>query len=55
MNNVHIEYRPLKYVRGWPTPSQRPYLLFLDGAYVSAHTTVTKAKENARKRGYEVG
>lgn len=44
MGCVHIEYRPTKYVRGWPTKSLRPWLLYRDGKFVCAYSTRSAAE-----------
>lgn len=41
--DLHIEYRPLRYVRGWPTPSAKPWLVYVAGRFVAAFSTEQKA------------
>lgn len=39
----HIEGRALKYVRGWPQTSTKPFLVYRDNAFVAAFATKEKA------------
>lgn len=46
-----IEYRPIKYVKGWPQKSTRPYLLqYDDGSHLASFASLTKLERNLRAR-----
>lgn len=44
-DEYRIEHRPTKYVRGWPTPSMKPWLVFKGLRYRNAFTTKARAEK----------
>ena len=45
------EYRPTRRVRGWPTPSARPYQLsYKDGTFLTAFATLEALERAVRAR-----
>lgn len=46
-----IEYRPLTYVKRWPTKSTRPWLLHIaNGGYLASFATLDRLERNLRAR-----
>ncbi len=46
-----IEFRPVRHVRGWPVPSEKPYLLqYDDYCYIAAFATLAQLETNLRAR-----
>ena len=47
----NVEFRPTRYVRGWPGPSTKPYLLqYSDGSHIAAFADLAKLETNLRGR-----
>jgi len=50
-SGYNMEFKPTKYVRGWPQASLRPYLLqHGDGSHIAAFSTIGKLELNWRGR-----
>ncbi len=52
MYRYHLEHRPARRVRGWPTVSRKPYLLYskTTGKFLAAFATPQLMERNLRRR-----
>lgn len=49
--NYAVDFKPTKWVRGWPQASTKPYLLrHSDGSHIAAFATLEKLEANLRGR-----